>query len=29
MPAMDARYNDWLMHCWLKVGDQALMGADM
>lgn len=22
-------YKDWLMHCWLKVGDQALMGADM
>lgn len=19
----------WLMHCWLEVGDQALMGADM
>ena len=19
----------WLMHCWLDVGDQALMGADM
>lgn len=26
---MDARYKDWLMHCWLEVGDQALMGADM
>ena len=26
---MDARYKDWLMHCWLQVGDQALMGADM
>tara|TARA_R110002167_G_scaffold7402_4_gene35117 strand:- start:1606 stop:2052 length:447 start_codon:yes stop_codon:yes gene_type:complete len=24
-PAM----NDWLMHCWLEVGDQALMGSDM
>jgi len=22
-------YKDWLMHCWLKVGDQAIMGADM
>ncbi len=21
--------KDWLMHCWLQVGDQALMGADM
>ena len=21
-------YKDWLMHCWLEVGDQALMGAD-
>jgi PhnB protein len=21
--------EDWLMHCWLDVGDQALMGADM
>lgn len=19
----------WLMHCWLEIGDQALMGADM
>lgn len=26
---VDARYKDWLMHCWLEVGDQALMGADM
>ncbi|SMO96747.1 VOC family protein [Paracoccus laeviglucosivorans] len=25
----DDRYKDWLMHCWLEVGDQALMGADM
>jgi PhnB protein len=24
-----AEYKDWLMHCWLEVGDQALMGADM
>lgn len=23
------QYSDWLMHCWLEVGDQALMGADM
>jgi PhnB protein len=22
-------YKDWLMHCWMDVGDQALMGADM
>jgi len=22
-------YKNWLMHCWLEVGDQALMGADM
>ena len=21
--------KDWLMHCWLEVGDQALMGSDM
>lgn len=21
--------KDWLMHCWLQVGDQALMGSDM
>jgi PhnB protein len=21
--------KNWLMHCWLEVGDQALMGADM
>jgi PhnB protein len=21
--------KDWLMHCWLQVGDQSLMGADM
>lgn len=26
---MDPKYRDWLMHCWLEVGDQALMGADM
>lgn len=29
MPITDDRYQDWLMHCWLEVGDQALMGADM
>lgn len=22
-------YEGWLMHCWLEVGDQAIMGADM
>ena len=26
---MDLKYKDWVMHCWLEVGDQALMGADM
>ncbi|HSD18160.1 MAG TPA: VOC family protein [Thermomonas sp.] len=26
---VDPRYKDWLMHCWLEVGDQSLMGADM
>lgn len=29
MPITDPKYKDWLMHCWLEVGDQALMGADM
>ncbi len=29
MPITDDKYKDWLMHCWLDVGDQALMGADM
>ncbi len=29
MPISDENYKDWLMHCWLQVGDQALMGADM
>ncbi|RYG19170.1 MAG: VOC family protein [Caulobacteraceae bacterium] len=24
-----AQIRDWLMHCWLQVGDQALMGSDM
>ena len=22
-------YKNWLMHCWLNVGDQAIMGADI
>ncbi|HST92799.1 MAG TPA: VOC family protein [Brevundimonas sp.] len=22
-------YKDWLMHCWMDVGDQSMMGADM
>ena len=26
---VDAKYDDWLMHAWLEVGDQAIMGADM
>ncbi len=29
MPITDEKYKTWLMHCWLEVGDQALMGADM
>jgi len=29
MPLTDEKYKTWLMHCWLEVGDQALMGADM
>ena len=28
MPTTDEN-KTWLMHCWLEVGDQALMGADM
>ncbi len=28
MPS-EPRHRDWLMHCWLQVGDQAIMGADM
>ena len=30
-PDMPTRpeHKEWLMHCWLEVGDQALMGADM
>ena len=23
------QYKDWMMHCWLQVGDQAIMGSDM
>ena len=26
---VDPKHKDWLMHCWLEAGDQALMGADM
>jgi PhnB protein len=22
-------YKDWLMHCWMDVGDQSLMGSDI
>lgn len=29
MPVSDEKYKSWLMHCWLDVGDQSLMGADM
>lgn len=29
MPITDEKYKAWLMHCWLEIGDQALMGADM
>jgi PhnB protein len=29
MPIADEKYKSWLMHCWLDVGGQALMGADM
>ena len=32
MPGMeitDPQQKEWLMHAWLEVGDQALMGADM
>jgi len=29
MPVSGEEYRDWLLHCWLEVGDQALMGADM
>lgn len=26
---LDEKHREWLMHCWLEVGDQAIMGADM
>jgi len=26
---MPPEMEDWLMHCWLQVGDQAIMGSDM
>lgn len=26
---VDPRYRDWLMHSWLQVGDQAIIGADL
>ncbi len=26
---IDAKYKDWLMHGWLEIDGQALMGADM
>lgn len=26
---VDARYKEWLMHAWLQIGDQAIMGADI
>jgi len=29
MPISDPKYRDWLMHGWLQIGDQAIMGADM
>ena len=29
MPVSDPKHKNWLMHCWLEVGDQAIMGADM
>ncbi len=29
MPMPSSEFKDWLMHCWLQIGDQALMGADM
>lgn len=29
MPITGEKYKHWLLHCWLEVGDQALMGADM
>ncbi len=31
MPDMPSgpEHKDWLMHAWLQIGDQAIMGADM
>jgi PhnB protein len=29
MEITDPKQKEWLMHAWLEVGDQALMGADM
>jgi PhnB protein len=29
MPISDPKYKSWLMHCWLDIGDQSIMGADM
>ena len=29
MQVSNPDHATWLMHCWLEVGDQALMGADM
>lgn len=26
---VDPKYKDWLMHAWLDVGDQSIMGADL
>ena len=26
---MDASKKHWLMHCWMDVGDQSIMGADL
>ena len=26
---VDKKYDGWLMHGWLQIGDQAIMGADM
>lgn len=28
MPVAEDK-KDWLMHCWMDVGDQSMMGADM
>ncbi|WP_309627166.1 VOC family protein [Brevundimonas sp.] len=28
-PETPAPTNDWLMYCWLQVGDQVLLGSDM